>query len=99
MMPHFLLTLTSLATILASPVCATGVYKPPKAQSFVTVDLWVGLPSNVTTHDGPIAVIPLPSGTVQGKFNGNLTNGLSYTERVLPGSTGPKSVSLNILQV
>ncbi len=84
-----------VASALAGPACATGIFKQPKAESFLTVDMQVSYPVNVTTHDGVIGIVPIVGGDIKGKFNGHVVANLSSeTERVLPGSNGANSVSI-----
>ena len=86
--------LSCVASALASPACATGIFKQPKAKSFLTIDMVVSIPINVTTHDGVTAMVPIVSGDLKGQFNGHLVPNLtSETERILPGSNGANSVS------
>lgn len=93
-------TLLGLAAVtLATPAACNSntnnvaLYKPPKFDIFAVIDLRVGWPNNVTTHDGPIAMAPIFGGQVKGKFNGQLHPNISAeTERLLPGSDGSRSV-------
>jgi hypothetical protein len=83
-----------VASAFAGPACASGIFKQPKAKSFLTIDMVVGLPVNVSTHDGITAMVPIVSGDLKGQFNGHLVPNLtSETERILPGSNGANSVS------
>lgn len=94
MYAHTVFIVSFVASAFAAPACATAIYKPPKTESFMTIDMKVSYTVNVTTHEGAIGIIPIVSGNLTGKFNGHLVPNLSSaTERLLPGSDGANSVS------
>lgn len=89
-----LVVLLSAATVLAKGSCAKGIYRAPKADSFMVIDVKSTLPTNVTTPGGVMAIFPFMSGNVTGQFQGVVAHNLSVvTERILPGSDGQNSVS------
>lgn len=95
MLPRSLLLLCSIASAVATGACTDGIYNPPVGKSFVTVNTKVGMPYNVTTPDGIVAMVPIATGDISGQFNGHLVENLSAeTERLLNSKTGTYSVSI-----
>ncbi|KAL5346415.1 hypothetical protein ACLOAV_008686 [Pseudogymnoascus australis] len=93
MIPRSLLILCSIASAVATGSCTDGgIYYPPVGTSFVTVNTKVGMPYNVTTPDGIVALVPIVTGNITGQFNGHLIPNLSAeTERLLNSNTGTYS--------
>ncbi|OBT82617.1 hypothetical protein VE02_07969 [Pseudogymnoascus sp. 03VT05] len=92
MLPRSLLFLCSIATALATGECTNGIYNPPVGKSFMTVNTKVGMPYNVTTPNGIVAMVPILTGDISGQFNGNLIANLSAeTERLLNSKNGTYS--------
>ena len=80
---------TVLLSIVAACAVATdavGVFKPPKAERFLSIDYQVGIPFNVTTPSGIAGIVPVRGGNITGDlFNGHIVPNLtSSTERYLP---------------
>ncbi|OAX80714.1 hypothetical protein ACJ72_04953 [Emergomyces africanus] len=86
MLPKFLLT---LLCSVAGALAADGVFKPPKGQSFLTIDYQVGFPINTTTPNGVVVTAPVWGGKIKGKFNGRIVeNVTSSVEAPLNGGKG-----------
>lgn len=77
------LALLSSATIA---IATDGVFNPPKAQSFLSIDYQVGIPFNTTTPNGVVGTVPVRGGDIKGGlFHGHVVPNLtSSVERYLP---------------
>ncbi|KAF5025149.1 hypothetical protein F66182_2789 [Fusarium sp. NRRL 66182] len=71
---------------------AIGIYKNPKINPFLQLDLSVDFPANVSTPDGPTALVPnREGGKVSGAFEADiLPVGAAY-ERVVVNEAGENS--------
>ena len=81
--------INALLVVLASAVgtmATTGVFNPPKAQSFLSIDYQVGIPVNTTTPSGVVGTVPVRGGEIRGSvFNGHIVPNLtSSVEKYLP---------------
>ncbi|KAF4983139.1 hypothetical protein FDECE_17366, partial [Fusarium decemcellulare] len=74
-----------------------GVFNPPKAVPFLTLDLKIGIPANVSTPDGPTGLAPnREGGKVKGAFEADiLPLGAAY-ERVVENEVGENSFYQNM---
>lgn len=79
---HSLAILSSATIAIASG----GVFNPPKAQSFLSIDYQVGIPFNTTTPNGVVGTVPVRGGVIKGSlFQGHVVPNLtSSVERYLP---------------
>lgn len=87
------------ACAVASASCTThGTFKPPKSESFVTIELYLDRSVNLTTLDGAAALVPCRGGEIKGQFNGFVVQNLTAsTERVKFDSKGGEYSVCSIL--
>ncbi|KAJ6785888.1 hypothetical protein PWT90_07914 [Aphanocladium album] len=91
--------LSLIAVSLAAPANCSNtnsdlIYRTPRIEPFVTVNIRTNYPANVTLHGSTVGVAPILGGQVQGKFNGQLHPNISAeTERLMPGSDGRNTLA------
>ncbi|OJD18665.1 hypothetical protein AJ78_01361 [Emergomyces pasteurianus Ep9510] len=78
-----------LACSVASALAADGVFHPPQAKSFISIDYQVGFPINTTTPNGIVVTVPVWGGEITGIFNGHIVpNITSSVESYLQNAGG-----------